>query len=237
MKEHDRTKKAILFSGGGPIDTDRLNLLLRQNTMQFQGNKAVYIGAANGDRESSFVSMSEFLERLGVVQIDFLRLAREDVDIKASKALLQNSDIIFISGGEVEDGMNWLHHHNLADFLCRMYSEGKQFICISAGTIMMGRYWVNMDETGNGKNLKIFDCLGIIPAVFDTHAEDEDWIELKTALRLLGEDSLGYGIPSYGIITATSSGELTGYNTDILEFRYVDDRYSVTPKRGLLVIE
>lgn len=228
-----RANRAILISGGGSIEVERLKGILKEEMPNIKDIKASYIGAANSDREPFFENMKAILLQIGVQSVDFLRLATKDVDIDEIKRKLSESNLIFISGGEVEDGMKWLEYHNLSDFFRLQYSLGKQFICVSAGTIMMGRYWVNMDEDNLGANPKLFGCLGIIPCIFDTHAENEEWIELKTALNLLGEGSIGYGLPTLGIITATSEGELLGCETDILEFKNDNNDFYITAKRGI----
>ena len=227
QKEIKNINKAVLFSGGGRIDIEETKALLYDS---LKGKRAAYIGAANGDRVAFFENMKTMLLRLGIKKVDFLRLARKDVDEKEVRKILKEADIIFISGGEVEDGMKWLSIHNLCEYLKVLFNEGKQFICVSAGTIMMGSHWFSIDESKKDSNPTLIECLGIIPTVFDTHAEDEDWIELKTTLRLLGEGSIGHGIPSFGMITADGSGNLVGYDTDILEYRYKNDNFTITVK-------
>ena len=233
MSTENKQKKAILFSGGGQINIELVKTLLDKERGNEVYKRAVYIGAANGDRVPFFLNMKSILVGVGIPKVTHLKLAQNDVDVAKAKELLQKADVIFISGGEVEDGMNWLDKHGLRETVVEQYYEGKQFICVSAGTIMMGKYWLDMDEDNNHKNPKIFTCLGIIPHVFDTHAENEDWIELKTALRLLGNNSIGYGIPTLGLITATSDGKLEGINSDLLEFMYNEKGYIITPKREI----
>ena len=234
MNHRNNEKDAILFSGGGRFDIEAVKQLIQDSQTSGPYRKAVYIGAANGDREAAFESARDVLIYAGLEEVVFLKLAGEDVDTSKVEEMLKAADVIFISGGEVEDGMKWLTKHNLCEYIRQMYFAGKQFLCVSAGTIMMGRYWVNMDEQGEGRNPYLFDCLNLIPEVFDTHAEEEDWRELKTALRLMGKNSVGYGIPTLGLITADSSGRLTGYNTRLLQFRYNGDgSYTVSAKRGI----
>lgn len=114
--------------------------------------------------------------------------------------------------------MMWLVRHGLDSFLKELYSNGKLFFGLSAGSIMMGTHWVRWDDPDDDDTASLFDCLGFVPTVFDTHAEDEDWKELKTALRLLGPGAKGYGIPSGGVISADGTGKLTNLQKEPLLF-------------------
>jgi hypothetical protein len=87
---------------------------------------------------------------------------------------------------------------------------------------MMGKHWVHWDDENNDDTARLFDCLGFIPAVFDTHAEDEDCKELKTALRLLGPGARGYGIPRDGMISADGLGTLVNLEKELLVYENHD---------------
>jgi len=69
------------------------------------------------------------------------------------------------------------------------------------------------------KNMLFFDCLGIVPALFDVHGEDEGWAELKTALWLLGSGALGYALPSGSMVSADSHGHLINLEKALLVFQ------------------
>jgi hypothetical protein len=71
----------------------------------------------------------------------------------------------------------------------------------------------------------LFDCLGFIQTTFDTHAEDEDWKELKAALRLQGPGSKGYGIPKGGLVIVDGEGNFSTPESPLLT--YVNDGGSV----------
>ncbi|MFH0897859.1 MAG: hypothetical protein V1850_07450, partial [Candidatus Bathyarchaeota archaeon] len=43
---------------------------------------------------------------------------------------------------------------------------------------------------------ELFPCLGFAPIICDTHGEQDDWEELKTALKLTEDGEKGYGIVS-----------------------------------------
>ena len=199
----------------------------------FRSRKAprlAYIGAANGDRTAFFDSLSAFFTQSGAAGVDFVRLAREHIDSDAVKKTLTGADLIFFSGGEVEDGINWIKKHGLFDLLRELYGKGVQFIGVSAGAIMMGSHWVRWDTPEDDDTAELFECLGFVPAIFDTHAEDEDWIEIKTALKLAGVGEQGYGLPRGCIISADSSGNLINIEKEYMTF--INDNGAIVYKRS-----
>ena len=228
MNSVSKKLPAILFSGGQAINDGTAKDIL---TAAIQGRpepRVAYIGAANGDRESFFEMVSRVFTEAGAVSVDFVRLARDRVDTGAARETLSGASVIFLSGGEVEDGINHIKRHGLYEFMRELYDGGRQFIGVSAGSIMLGDYWVRWDTPGDDDTAGLFECLNIIPRTFDTHAEDEDWIELKTALRLMGDGARGYGIPRGGIISADSCGNLKNLMNEYLTFIYKDGTYEIS---------
>ena len=227
MNTQCKETPAMLLSGGQPMNADMMSCLMAPTLARNPKPNIAYIGAANGDRLAFFGMIKPLLLQGGARSVTFVKLARDSVDLSEARGTLSASDAVFISGGEVEDGMNWLKKHGLTEFLGNLYAEGKPFLCTSAGTIMMGERWVRWDDPEDDDTAELFDCLGVIPCVFDTHAEDEDWIELKTVLRLMGDGARGYGIPKGGIISADSSGALHALRQKLLTFTYKNGTYSV----------
>ena len=179
---------------------------------------AAYIGTANGDNPAFFQMMKFLLKRAGAGKVVFVHLAKNKPDLEAARNTLAKADLIFLAGGEVEDGMYWLEKHGLVSLLGDLYGSGKRFLGVSAGVIMMGTHWVHWDIPQNDSTSRLFNCIRIIPALFDVHGEDEDWAELKTALRLLGKGSRGYGLPSECMISADSQGTLVNLSGKYLVF-------------------
>ena len=207
---------AYLLAGGRSGDESSMTRMLAQAFGKTPKPRIAYIGTANGDNPAFFAMMKLMLMKAGAKKIDLLRLAKEKADIDKAKTILDSADVVFLSGGEVEDGMNWLKKHRLVEFLIGLYKQGKQFVGVSAGTIMLGNYWVRWEDEDDDSTASLFTCLGIIPATFDTHGEDEDWKELKTALRLRGDGIRGYGIPRGGMISADSRGTLVNIEKSML---------------------
>ena len=241
------TAPAILLAGGRPMNTGAINAAISPVLARFNKPIVAYIGAANGDSESFYEAMGSVFMNAGAGSVEFLRLARENADIAAAAESLSQADIIFLSGGEVEDGIKWLRKHRLAHMLKELFVGGKQFMGISAGAIMMGAHWMKVNVPGgwdaedmlsrwvageihnkeNGVNIELFECLGLIPAIFDTHAEDEDWVELKATLRLIGDGARGCGIPRGGIIKAGSRGELENIESKYITYAYINGSYKI----------
>jgi peptidase E len=121
---------------------------------------------------------------------------------------LESADIIFISGGDVEAGMDVLREKGLITFLSGLHSQGKPFFGLSAGSIMLAREWVRWRDPEDDATAEIFPCLGIAPVICDTHAEGDDWEELKALLALEENGVKGYGIPSGTGIKAFPDGRV-----------------------------
>lgn len=203
-------KPALLLAGGIPLDRAATVRLYARALSECCKEKprVVYLGVASRDNKIFFYAMKSLLMEAGAGEVELLRLARAKVDLNAAKKTLESADAIFISGGEVGDGMSWLVRHGLDGYLKQLFDRGKFFFGMSAGSIMMGTHWVRWEDPKDDDTAELFDCLEFIPTVFDTHAEDEDWKELKTVLRLMGPGSRGYGIPNGGMISADSKGLL-----------------------------
>ena len=225
----DKTREtpAMLLAGGRPVDAGVVGSIIKPALGRYIKPKVAYIGAANGDRESFYDMIGPLLLEAGAAEMHFVRLARENIDNNTTRAVLSDADVVFLSGGEVEDGINWIKKHGLAGLLKELYLAGKQFIGISAGAIMLGDWWVRWDVPDDDDTAALFRCLGIVPAVFDTHAEDEDWIELKTVLRLLGDGSHGYGLRRGGIISADSRGTLVDLENKYMTFVYKNGLFEI----------
>jgi peptidase E len=211
-------RPAFLLAGGRPRDPQGMVHSLAR-ALQECGKlkpRVTYLGVANQDNVVFYNAMKILLKEAGAKDVPLLRLAKTNADIDAAKKALDSADAIFISGGEVEDGMLWLSQHGLVGYLKELYSQGKLFIGISAGSIMMGSHWVRWEDPDDDATAELFDCLSLVPSIFDTHAEDEDWKELIMALRLMGPGARGYGIPRNGMISADNAGRLTNLDEVLL---------------------
>lgn len=191
----------FLLAGGRRRAGSRPDPLIRLIMSEITGiyhraPSIAYIGAASEDDAGFFRMMAEAFLRAGAGQVHHLITVPPTSDIRKVRAGLEQADGIFISGGDVERGMQVLAEKKLNEFLVKLYQGGKPFFGLSAGSIMLAREWVRWRNPEDDSTAELFSCLGIIPLICDTHAEEDDWVELKTALKLEKSGSSGYGIPS-----------------------------------------
>lgn len=216
--------KPLYLLAGGEFRSPRnmvpsLTLALKECSRERP--RVAYVGVASGDDLFFFRRMRLLLQEAGAGEVFLVPLAAKSADPAAARQALEAADAVFISGGEVDDGMRRLKRHGLDDFLRRLRGEGKLFIGMSAGSIMMGERWVRWKDPDDDATAELFDCLGFIHTTFDTHAEDEDWKELKAALKLQGPGAQGYGIPRGGLVSCDSRGQMAAFGKALL--CYVND--------------
>ena len=72
----------------------------------------------------------------------------------------------------------------------------------------MAKEWVRWRNPNDDSTAVLFPCLGLVPIICDTHAEEDDWEELKTALQLKGAGTHGYGITSGAYLKVYPDGRL-----------------------------
>jgi peptidase E len=159
--------------------------------------KVAYIGTANGDDPVFFKVIKTLFERSGAGKVDLVPLAASDTNLEHARSLLEASDVIFISEGDVDLGMNAIRERNIAGLIRDCFLAGAVLAGFSAGSIMLSRQWVRWRDPDDNSTAESFDCIGIVPLVCDMHDEADDWEELKTLLRLRQvNDEIGYGIPT-----------------------------------------
>ena len=160
-----------------------------------------YIGVASNDNVGFQKMLSAAFLGTGA-RIEMAKLARKSAKVSNARALFADCDLIFVSGGDVEHGMNLLHERGVADELRQLAAGGKPFLGISAGSIMTCKQWVRFVDDDDDK-AETFDCLGIAPLHIDAHSEADDWPELRTLVKLLAKsdpDTIAYGVPSKGCL-------------------------------------
>ena len=83
-----------------------------------------YSGTASGDDKNFFNFISVELKEAGAGKVTHAVIAPEGADIKKAQAILKSADIIFISVGDVEAGMDILREKNMIGFLADLYRQG-----------------------------------------------------------------------------------------------------------------
>jgi len=167
-----------------------------------------YIGAASNDNRVFFMWVASLLKKAGAGSVQLAPLASRRADLAGARRLLQEADLVFVSGGDVEAGMGVLERTGVCGLIGELHQAGKPFIGMSAGSIMLSRGWVRWADPDDDRTAAVFPCLGLAPLFCDTHAEKEDWLELKALLRLTGA-GMGFGIPSGAALQIGAGGSLS----------------------------
>jgi cyanophycinase-like exopeptidase len=171
------------------------------------GPSVAYVGAASSDNRFFFLWIAALLKKAGAGSVRLAALASRRADPAKAHSLLQEADLVFVSGGDVEAGMRVLERSGSGALLKELYRAGKPFIGLSAGSIMLARSWVRWSDADNNGTAEAFPCLGLAPLICDTHAEKEDWEELKVLLKLTGAP-VGFGIPAGAALRVAADGSL-----------------------------
>jgi peptidase E len=142
-----------------------------------------YVGAASGDARwfERIIKTMVFGAR---ARCAFVRLTDKSIRTSEAKSVLGDADVVFISGGDVEEGMRVIEERGLASYFRELHVGGKVFEAVSAGSIMLGEHWVRFEDDDDDRGVR-FDCLGIVPMSFDAHDEEDGWSELHALARLM----------------------------------------------------
>ncbi|MCX6557377.1 MAG: Type 1 glutamine amidotransferase-like domain-containing protein [Candidatus Aminicenantes bacterium] len=215
----------VLFAGGRESSGPEGESLLARifSLLGLQKPAVAYVGAASNDNRVFFMWIKSMLKKAGAGSVSLAALASKRADPAKARSLLQEADVVFVSGGDVEAGMRVLERTGADSWLREHHLAGKPFIGVSAGSIMLARSWVRWPDAGDDASAEIFPCLGLAPLLCDTHAEKEDWEELKTLLRFSGRDP-GYGIPAGAALQVKADGSLAAIGKAVSRFQFRDGR-------------
>ena len=187
---------AYLLAGAGAA-TSRRSVRYHRACVAATGKSRptlAYVGAASND-DPTFARRIGELVFGATARVISVELTRKGTRTSTLRAQLADADLMFFTGGDVEHGMALIADRGLAPYIRELAAGGTIVEGISAGAIMVGRHWVRFPEHGEPE---VFDCLGIVPASFDTHGEGDGWSELRALARLARDERLVYGIPSDG---------------------------------------
>ena len=163
-----------------------------------------YIGAASNDDRGFFAWVSRIFTKSGSGKVTLAATVRR-FERHSFEKTCETADAVFISGGDVEEGMNVVARRRIAAFLSDLYRGGKFLFGLSAGSIMLARAWVRCKDEDDSVG-SLFPCLGIADILCDTHGEEEDWAELVALLKLSPDASVGYGIRAGSAILVDPDG-------------------------------
>jgi peptidase E len=196
------------LAGGGPgaVLALRRHFKAALDALQRPKPLVAYVGAASDDNRGFFTMLRASLGA-GGARVKLARMASPRSSASEAKALLEECDLVFMSGGDVEHGMKVLHDRDLAGVLVALGRAGKPMFGISAGSLMLGREWVRFPDEDDESTAEIFPCLGLAPVHVDAHSEEDGWSELRILVRLLHErgdaDPVGYGLTRAGGLCVT----------------------------------
>jgi peptidase E len=167
-----------------------------------------FVGAASmKDNWLVYAILSMVIKTGCNCRVNRVVIAPRNADLNKAREILRKADVVFISGGDAEVGMQVLKEKNMVGFLQDLARQGKLFLGVSAGSIMLSREWVRWKDPRDDSSARLFPCLALVPTICDTHAEQDDWVELKTALQLKAAGP-GYGITSGAYLKAYPDGRL-----------------------------
>jgi peptidase E len=227
--------KPVFLLAGGRSGGDKTMVTTMQEMSMETGiarPDIAYIGAASQDNKAFFLFIGAMLKKAGAGKISHAVISHGKSNLNKARDIIASSDAVFMSGGDVEAGMQILKEKNMTEYLQNLYSEGKLFFGASAGSIMLAKEWVRWQNPDDDATAEIFSCLGLVPVICDTHAEDDDWQELKVLLSLEPDNSIGYGIASKSCLKVFPDGRVEAIGSAVKRFANIQG--SVEPQPELL---
>jgi peptidase E len=224
-------KQVHLLAGGRASTRENLCKLIQRiyKDNEITLPTIAYIGAANGDDESFFQRNAENLRAAGAGKVIHTPLLSSEVDREKTKRILGSADLVYISGGDVFEGMQSLETKNMVGFLQGLYQQGKPFFGLSAGSIILAEKWVQWSDPNDDSTARMFPCLSIAKVLCDTHGEQDSWNELKIALSLSKDGEKGYGITSGAAIIVYPDGKVEAFGGTVNQFIRKDEEISPLP--------
>jgi peptidase E len=203
-------RKPVYLIAGGPSTRARRGPdPLIQEALRLEGIRrpsVAYIGAASGDKAVFRAMISRLLREAGAGDVRLAPLCGARANPRKARRVIEDCDVVFLSGGDVEAGMKVLEKNEMIDFLRDLHCNGKPFFGISAGSIMLANKWVRWADPRLDSSAELFSCLGIADVYCDTHDEKNGWEELRALSKLLPAGSVCYGIPSGAALAVTMDG-------------------------------
>lgn len=216
-----RTPIFLLAGGHGTREVKGPNPLFQSVFRQTGVHKpaVAYVGAASGDNAEFRLWLSRVMQRAGAGNVTLAPLCGRHGDAEKAKAVLEASDLVFVSGGDVHEGMRVLRERGVVNVLQRLYQEGKPFFGMSAGSIMLARQWIHWPDEDDDASVELFACLELAPVLCDAHGEDEGWEELQALLMRSPAGATGYGIVSGAAIVVKPDGAVSALGGEIHRFQ------------------
>jgi len=205
-----RTRQKLHLVGGGPgsMLALRSHFKAALDAVGADEPLVAYVGVASNDNVGFQKMLTGALALTGA-RFRPVHIASARASIPVARQLLDDADLVFVSGGDVDHGMNVLKDRGILSHFRALCRQGKPMFGISAGSIMLAREWLRFPDDDDSK-AEIFDCIGAVPFCVDAHSEDDDWSELRTLVALMNkrgdEDPVGYGLTAKGGIAVVVDG-------------------------------
>ena len=184
-----------------------------------------YVGTASGDDPAFFRMLTTLFQRSGAGPVELAPHENGEDGLKRRQAILDGADVIFLSEGDVDRGMQILRERGTPSRLRERHEAGAVLAGFSAGSILLSRQWVRWPDPDNDASAEPFDCLAMAPLICDTHGEADSWEELKTLLRLRQkQEEVGYGIPTSMGLRVHADGRVEAIGGSVHRYAYRDGR-------------
>ena len=181
--------------------------------------RIAYVGAASRDNPAFRLLIARMLVRAGAGEVTLAPMSGTRVDPAVARRVLEDADLVFISGGDVEEGMKVVEKRGMDALLRSLHKAGKPFLGVSAGSIMLAKRWVRWRDPQDDASAELFSCLGLAPVLCDTHGESDGWAELQAMLRLCRAGTTGFGIVSGSALAVAGDGTVTALGGEVHVFR------------------
>jgi len=198
----------LLLAGGPGGERSVYRPVLRDALRQREKARPLiaYLGAATDDDRRFAGWMENLITAAAPCTFRLAPVVGRRAAGGAARRLVEEADVVFVGGGDVELGMRRLLERDLTGILLARYAAGTSFVGISAGAILLARRWIRWRDPDDDASVEPFDCLGVVPLLCDCHGEEDGWAELATLLRLVGDRSLGYGLRSGAAVQVDGGG-------------------------------
>jgi peptidase E len=176
--------------------------------------KAAYVGASNGDAPQFYSIFEAAMENTGIQDCRMIlsSFGRDD------ESFINESDIILLAGGNVEQGWNAFNSSGLKETIYRRYYEGALLIGTSAGAMQLGMFGMVEEEPVN----KLIDTFKLVPFIISAHDERHEWKSLRETIQLLNGSAKGIGISSGGGMIYYSDQSIEAIRHPLNEFSMRD---------------
>ncbi len=217
----DKRKPIYLIAGGRGGERRRGPDPMVAEALSLAGKvkpAVAYVGAASGDNGAFLVFIRRILQKAGAGEVRLAPLCGKRGDPAKAAKVLEEADVVFMSGGDVDAGMEAVQGAGIPRLLQHLYRDGKPFFGISAGSIMLAKKWVRWKDPHDDASAELFPCLGLAPVYCDTHGEGDGWEELKMLQRLAPAGTESYGITSGAALVVNPDGAVRTLGREVHRF-------------------